>query len=83
MDTNQQLMIQRLKNAAGSGLLSEALTEALDKAVTILNYDERETSEAEFEGAGSFWWYACTECRSLIRKNDKYCHECGRRLIWK
>ena len=53
------------------------------KEVKLIERKPRKTAKAEFVGAGSFWWYMCVECGSLILKGDKYCNGCGRRLIWK
>ena len=37
----------------------------------------------EIEGdCRSEWWYVCGECHSSLNPNDKYCHECGRRMKW-
>ena len=37
----------------------------------------------EIEGdARSTWFYVCGECHSAVDTGDKYCHECGRRIIW-
>ena len=38
--------------------------------------------EAEIEGGGLTWWYVCGECHSAIDRADKYCRECGRKIIW-
>jgi hypothetical protein len=37
---------------------------------------------AELEGGGSSWWYVCGECHTAIDPKDKFCRECGRRILW-
>lgn len=44
---------------------------------------EQQIAEIEIEGDGrTFWWYVCGECHTVIGRNDKYCRECGRRIVW-
>ena len=31
---------------------------------------------------GSEWWYVCGECQTGVNKGDRFCHECGRRIMW-
>ena len=80
-----ELIIQELNQAASSGMLSNELIETLDEAVKTLNHFNAEVleAEAEIDGGGMSWFYVCGECRSVINRWHKYCHECGRRLIWK
>ncbi len=28
------------------------------------------------------WWNECGSCKTVLRPNDKYCHECGRKIEW-
>ena len=37
---------------------------------------------AETRGEGITWWYACSECHSSLNPHDKYCHECGRKILY-
>lgn len=37
---------------------------------------------AELEGGGYNWWYVCGECHSTLNSHDKYCHECGRKILY-
>ena len=76
----RELIVQKLRQAADSGLLSETLTNALDEAAKFV---ERETAEVEIEYSDIGYWYVCGECRSNVARTRKYCDECGRRLIWK
>ena len=39
------------------------------------------TAEVEIDGGGTYW-FVCGECRTAVGSKDKYCRECGRRLIW-
>ena len=41
----------------------------------------RQETTAEFEGGGSTWWFACSECRGPIDPYDKYCKHCGRLVV--
>ena len=78
------LIVQKLNQAASSGMLSNELTEVLDEAAkTIIYRTQSKEAEVEPEGGGTFWFHVCGECRTAINRWDKYCHECGRRLIWK
>lgn len=27
-------------------------------------------------------WYVCTGCDASVNPGDKYCHECGKVLVW-
>jgi len=44
---------------------------------------KEQSAPAEIEGDWrSTWWYVCGECHTAIGPNDKYCRECGRRIVW-
>ena len=52
-----------------------------DDALAMLK--EQEAVEAEYEGdARSTWWWVCGECHTKIEDKDKFCKECGRRILW-
>ena len=36
----------------------------------------------EHSGSGVTWWNVCGVCRTAINPNDKFCHECGRAVLW-
>ena len=36
----------------------------------------------EHSGSGVTWWNVCGSCRTAINPNDKFCHECGRKVEW-
>lgn len=43
---------------------------------------ELEPVAAELEGGGSTWWFVCGECHTAIDRCDRFCRQCGRRIIW-
>ena len=43
---------------------------------------EELTAEAELEGGGYTWWFVCGECHTALLHDEKYCPECGRKIIW-
>ena len=49
-------------------------------AIALLKANE--PVKPEREGSGITWWYVCGSCRTVINPNDKYCHECGRKVKW-
>ncbi len=38
--------------------------------------------EKEHSGSGVTWWNVCGNCKTAINPNDKFCHECGRPVLW-
>lgn len=43
----------------------------------------KETVRAEYEGdARTDWWYVCEECHTRIDTSDRFCRQCGRRILW-
>ena len=79
---DRALLIQRLRQLASNKILNEQISATLDCAANIIEM-ETKTAEVEVEGGGTSWFYVCGECRTAINRWDKYCHECGRRLIRK
>lgn len=52
-----------------------------DDALAMLK--EQEPVEPEYEGdARSTWWWVCGECHTTVEEKDKFCRECGRRILW-
>ena len=45
---------------------------------------EQEAAKPEMEhsGSGVTWWNVCGNCKTAINPNDKFCHECGRPILW-
>ena len=35
----------------------------------------------EIEGGGRSWWYVCGECHTAIDPGDKFCRQCGRKVL--
>lgn len=58
----------------------KAAAKAIANAIALLN--DKETA-AEMEGGGANWFFVCGECRGLLGTNDKYCRNCGRKVVWK
>lgn len=55
----------------------------LDLAVEVNSLLQQHRGvEAEIEGGEEIWWFVCGECRSAIDPKDKFCRECGRKIIW-
>ena len=79
---DRDLLVQRLRQLASNKLFDKQISATLDCAAYIIER-ETKTAEVELEGGGSSWWYVCGECHTAINPKDKFCHECGRRLIWK
>lgn len=37
----------------------------------------------ELEGdPGNGYWPVCGECHGTLNRRDKFCHECGRKVLW-
>jgi len=53
----------------------------LDHAIRLMR--DRTTALAVPSGTGQTWWYTCNACNSAVNPGDRYCHECGKALIWK
>jgi len=51
-------------------------------ALALLKEQEAVPPEREYSGGGITWWNVCGACRTAINPNDKYCHECGRKVRW-
>lgn len=67
----------------GSAIGSPDVVISADTATDILAVLLKEKSaEAEMEGDANTWWFACGECHGAIDPKDKYCRECGRKIIW-
>ena len=56
--------------------LDEDISPTID-AISVPVVPERENS-----GSGMTWWNICGACKTAINPNDKYCHECGRAILW-
>ena len=38
--------------------------------------------EAELEGGGWYWFYVCSECRTILNSGEKICHGCKGEIVW-
>ena len=54
----------------------------IKKMVDLLKEQESVKPEKEHSGSGITWWNVCGNCKTAINPNDKYCHECGRPVLW-
>ena len=50
--------------------------------LAMLKEQEAVKPEKEHSGSGITWWNVCGNCKTAINPNDKYCHECGRPVLW-
>jgi hypothetical protein len=55
---------------------------AKEMAEELLKEQEPVKQERQHSGGGTTWWNVCGNCRTAINPNDKYCHECGRKVKW-
>ena len=54
----------------------------MDLKREMYGYLTTQTAEAEIEGGGKDWFFVCGECRTVVGNHDKFCKNCGRKLIW-
>lgn len=57
-------------------------TETYDGVLVLLNEQEAVKPEREHSGSGVTWWNVCGACKTAINPNDKFCHECGKPILW-
>lgn len=50
--------------------------------LAMLKEQEPVKPAKEYSGGGVTWWYVCGDCLTAINPNDKYCHECGKKVKW-
>ena len=81
---DRALLVQRLRQLASNNILNKQISATLDCAANIIEFGTK-TAEVEIEYSDISCWYVCGECRSTLNPppKQKYCSECGRRLIWK
>ena len=77
---DREKIIEALENADMTDGVIKMSTQFRDIVVELLK--EQEPVEPELEGGGSSWWYVCGECHKAIDPKDKFCSECGRRILW-
>lgn len=54
----------------------------LEDVLLLLKEQEAVKPEREHSGSGVTWWNVCGNCKTAINPNDKFCHECGRPVLW-
>ena len=58
------------------------LTEGFTEKMIELALDNYRGATPDIEGGGMTWFFVCGECHSTINERDKYCRECGKRVVW-
>ena len=61
------------------GLHFEKWIESSKAALELLKAQEPVKTK---HNNGVTHWYVSAECDVSVNPGDKYCHECGRRLVW-
>ena len=56
--------------------------EMVGNVLALLKEQEAIKPEREHSGSGVTWWNVCGNCKTAINPNDKFCHECGRPVLW-
>ena len=85
-NTKDHLRTQiRTANGMGSKFVYILTTEA-ERCLELAEAEDTLMAEqvpAEYEGdARSSWWWVCGECHTTINTGDKFCRECGRKILW-
>ena len=62
--------------------LLQKYDELKEKYDALLKEQEAVKPEKEHSGSGITWWNVCGNCKTAINPNDKYCHECGKPVLW-
>ena len=58
------------------------LTEGFTEETIELALDNYRGATPDIEEGGAFNFFVCGSCRSPIKDHDKYCRECGKRVVW-
>lgn len=83
MTENEKIAIEIKARIAESNSDFITLTKGKGrKILEILNRLVPAEPERENSGSGMTWWNICGACKTAINPNDKYCHECGRAILW-
>lgn len=51
-------------------------TDDIEAAIDMLKEQEAVKSDSEHR------LFVCPVCRSVLRRDQKFCHECGKRIKW-
>lgn len=84
--TNQEAI--RILNEQRNKFMDECIdfsgvNEAYNTAINLLKeQDAVEPLDAYFDLYKSGGLFHCGHCKELIVKNQKYCHNCGRKVKW-
>lgn len=54
----------------------------IDDAIDLLKKQEAVKPGKEHSSSGVTWWNVCGNCKTAINPNDKFCHECGKPVLW-
>lgn len=80
MEMDAECTVSVMENLLAHGKFNIPTRNAMENAVRLLRGTE---AEAEFEGDGkSTWWFVCGECHTALDTKDRFCRECGRKIIW-
>ena len=71
----RRLIEEKKEQGLDDYVLFEALTDAADGL-------QVRTAEAEIEGGGQNCFFVCGECHTILDTKDKFCRECGRKIVW-
>ena len=56
--------------------------EEAELIISVLKAQEPVKPHTDNGGGGVTWWLVCGACKAAINPNDKFCHECGRPVLW-
>ena len=78
-----RMFLEEKKADAGMMVAYDEIRKAITEMIGAMMIGQAETT-AEYEGdSRSTWWYVCGECHTGLDYSDKYCRQCGRRILWK
>lgn len=78
-----RMFMEEKKADAGMMDAYDEIRNAVTEMIGAMMIGPAETT-AEYEGdSRSTWWYVCGECHTGLDNSDKYCRQCGRRILWK
>lgn len=78
-----RMFLEEKKADAGMMAAYDEIRNAITEMIGTMMIGQAETT-AEYEGdSRSTWWYVCGECHTGLDYSDKYCRQCGRRILWK
>ena len=57
--------------------IEKKISTDIAKAISLLKEQEAVGPDSEHH------LFVCPVCRSILRRSQKFCHECGKRIEWK